>query len=202
MPDLYKIGTRDSCNLFKTRIRNAYSSMNLDRALRVMSCRFSNLNISGLLSTRDLRIRMSREPIPRHGKSFIISISTSSKRKAYYRSGSIFIKEYGIRRTLHLLGFFPELERGKGLGMTLLSLLLLKGNRYAGWKVNIFCPSLKFLEMAEDMDQFIFSGSKLADIKNPPIENEDLRLRVPPIGSMEIDAIDHIWSLLRASEEA
>ena len=174
--------------------------MSLERALLVISHRFGSLNIPGLLAAKSLSIYMVRNPIPGHAQAFCVSFITSSKRRTNFRNGSMFMKEYGVSRTLKLIGFFPELERKKGLGEAFLSLVLLKGNRYAGWKVDIFCPSSRFLAMAQDMEPFIYPGSKLANFKDPPVEGEDVRLRVPGIGSIETEAIDHIWSLLRVSE--
>jgi len=83
---------------------------------------------------------------------------------------------------------FPDLPRGNGMGMTLLALILLRGNIYAGKKILLTYVSDDSIKMVKHMEDFEPHIRINADG-----ENMDVQLTIPKLSRSEVSAVELYW---------
>lgn len=161
--------------------------MSLDSVARELSVRFPFLNLKGLARVRGLNITIEtfRNLAEDGGKAYEFHVRHWEQED---ESGRVlFLKGYP-NSDLRCPSIYPHLPRDKNLGVTLFTMILLRGNTYADSTVWISRVNALSIKMANKMLGF--------DAKLLPRADElhrDVTLKVPRLKPKEVSAVEWYW---------
>ena len=162
---------------FKAR---ANRPADLNSVRRTLGGKFPFLNLAGLAKVPGLAVGIGSAAF----RSKILHTFDIHHREFPVGGQPRVVIEQPIKKKeTHLTYFFPDLPVGKRLGITMLFLLLTRGNSFAGQKVIVDTASPEMEEAAQRMKGFQVKFS----------EDKDLTIHVPKLTPDELAATEWYW---------
>jgi hypothetical protein len=153
----------------------------LPRACRVLRQRFPYLNPEGLAQVQDLSVHVKSEPFKNFMRHVFYVFNAADQENVQPKIG---IGQNYRGKKIELASFYPDLPPGERLGLTLLFLILTRGNSFAGWKVDIPVASFPMKDTLDHMTDF--------KPRNGWLISERV-LKVPKLSAEEAAAVEWFW---------
>jgi len=153
------------------------TQFNLATASRTLKQKFPFLNLTGLAQVKDLSVYISSKT------------NTSGRVRHNFTviqadDGIIALTHWKkVNKKANLVLFYPDLPVGDRLGMTLLFLILTRGNSFAKWKISIYIASQAMRRMTDKMTGFNTKECRCG-IRE---------LKVPRLSAEEVAAVEWFW---------
>lgn len=147
----------------------------LNTVSRVLRRKMPFHNLPGLAQVRGLAVTVSSVPdsTARIRHNFTVVQSHTE-----FLEPTIALTHWeNVNKKADLVLYYPELPEGERLGMTLLALILCRGNTFAGWKIEVPVASPPLQGMAEYMTTFrpeFWKGGYLVNLKVPKLTLEEV----------------------------
>jgi len=149
--------------------------------------RFPFLNLAGLAHVKGLALKMDRWKTPHDPGLFAHDFMVYHKEHEDQSGKILFFKKKGIADLL-CTSIYPDLPRVGNLGVTLFTLMLLRGNTFAGKITRISRVNVHSIKMAKKMQGF--------DPRIDPWPDElhtDCVLKVPRLTPKQVSAVEWYW---------
>ena len=154
---------------------------------QILASRFPYLNLTGLAGVADICVSI----ISKRDETF--DEITHHAFNIFYRgeqcphNGSIELQENSRYNTIATNHIYPNLPRIGNLGVTILFLILVRGNTFAGKKVEIKNARTNVKKMASKMEDFS------PEVIPYELGNESVFITVPELSKEEIAAVEWLW---------
>jgi hypothetical protein len=159
----------------------------IEDAKAILSVRFDFMNLTALFEGNDITVT-ENAPLPgaRIYPQEFYSLSVMTDMIGQKIFGEINMVRSDANMILRIDKFYPKLIRTEGLGGAVLSLILLRGNRHAGYHMVIRHTKTEVINMVKRMKPFIQTTL-------PSFPDAEVCIKIPKLTDIELQAVEWIF---------